>query len=224
MKQISDARSARNRREIPGALYSIAFLFLILFITNHIAYSQFELADLSSVVRDVKIRYNLTKTDVRRIRPMIERENEDVILIYTRYEGSTPGYSATLWREMIRRRNGFEARLNIDLTARGKSAVRAARTEMEARLLGVLVDEYVYFLDEWLELNPFQFAVADDLLKTENRIKHRLVVQYLNAPEVLEQELNRISDATNSKMARILLPSQIRLYRELLSPGSNLIG
>ena len=115
MRQISEIRSARHKRRALPAMYSLALLFLVLFLTNETTYSQFELVDLSSVVKDVKIRYNLTKNDVRRIRPMIERENEDVILIYSRYEGSSPGYSATLWREMIRRRSDFEARLDVEL-------------------------------------------------------------------------------------------------------------
>jgi len=224
MRQGSATISARIQLTPPTRLVSFGLFFFILLFTTAKAYSQYELFDIGSVVQDVKTRYNLSKMDVSRIRPMIERENEDVIVMYTRFEGSSSTYSATLWREVIRRRSDFESRLDANLTARGKTAVRAARTEMEERLFGVLVDEYIYFLDESLELNPFQFAIVDDLFKKEYRTKHRMIVKHLNDAALLERELDSASDSTNAEMERILLPTQIRCYRALLSPGTNLIG
>jgi len=224
MRQGSGTTSNLDRLAPPNVMLSLGLLFFFLLFTTAKAYSQYELFDIGSVVQDVKTRYNLSRTDVLRIRPMIERENEDVIVMYTRFEGSTAGYSAILWREVIRRRSDFETRLDVNLTARGRTAIRAARTEMEERLFGVLVDEYIYFLDESLELNPFQFAIVDDLFKKEYRIKHRLIVKYINDAASLERELDSANSSTNAEMERILLPSQLRYYRALLSPGSSLMG
>ena len=179
---------------------------------------------VNPIIRDVRAQLKLNIQDVRLVAPLIEQENRDVLLIYARFDSDEPEYSPALWKEVVNRRLDFESRSGSNLTNRQKAALRIARTALERRVLGILVDDYIYFLVDILELTDLQTEGIDYLLKIDCRKKHRSIINHYMSPAFLEAEIKLIEKETDSKMSDILSPAQLRIYHSLYLPDLNLVG
>jgi len=207
-----------------NVLKSLLILSILLFIPAESYPQDSESFGVKSIINEVKRKFRLNAQDLRRLVPLIKKENKNVILIYLRFDGDEPDYSAALWDEIIEQRTAFEARLDVDFTNRQKAALRAARTELERRVIGFVVEDYVTFLDKFLELNGLEFEVIDRLLNLEYKKKHQLVVRYLSDPPFLEAELQKLSEKTAYWMEKILSREQWRLYRSLSTENETVVA
>ena len=204
----------------------MVFIFLpIAFLTPSSGNAQNNhLFAVNPIIRDVKAQLRLNVQDVRLVAPLIEQENRDVLLIYARFDSDEPEYSPALWKEVVNRRLEFESRSGTNLTNRQKAALRIARTALERRVLGILVDDYIYFLVDALELTDLQTEGVDYLLKIDCRKKHRSIINHYMSPAFLEAEIKMIDGDTDTKMRDILSPVQLRIYHSLYGPDLNLVG
>lgn len=198
------------------------FLLLLLFILPQKAYFQKSnnVFAVSRVISDVKKRYKLNSQDVTKIKPLINRENNDIIQLYARFSTEEPEYSHRLWQEMIVQRRDFETR-KVILTKRQKVALRAARTGMEKRLLNYLVGDYVNFLGQLLNLGEFEFNDVQDIFETDKDKKYGLATNYLFNSVLLQKELEIVSEETERAMRKILSNEQWRDYRSLSGPDDS---
>ena len=179
---------------------------------------------VSSIMRDVKSQFKLNRGDVLRLGPMIENENFDVLMIYVRFGGDEPEYSRAIWRDVISRRTEFEGRLDPKLTNTQRSALRSARTALERRVLEFLIQDYLFFVSNVLQLDGLELEAIEHLFNKEIERKHKLVFNNLKRNSFLQAELEKANLETESWLARILTPEQLRIYRSISLQEDNLIG
>lgn len=211
------------RRAVP--LFPMPLVLIVLVLVPAMVYAQKgDFFSVSSIMRDVKSEFKLNRGDVRRLGPLIENENFDVLMIYVRFGGGEPEYSRAIWRDVISRRMEFESRGDPKLTANQRSALRSARTALERRVLEFLMGDYVFFLSNILELDGPELEAIEHLFNKEIKRKHKLVLSYLKRSSQLQTELDQASRETEYWLARILTPDQLRIYRSIAIPDDNLIG
>lgn len=175
--------------------------------------------DVKSVLQDVQKRFRLSQADLQFIGPLIQKDNSDLLVIYDRYGGSEPEYSSVMWRRVIDQRVEFEARARTKMTGRQASALRVARRALETRILTRIVEDYVDYLIVYLELEALEVEAVEHLFQKERRTKHQLVMKYLDRPDVLEKELDAITDRTDFWLGKILSAEQMKLYRSMFEPS-----
>lgn len=215
------ATSGRNGTEI---LRVLVFLLAASLIASSGYAQNNRLFAVKSIITDVKTQLRLNTEDLRLVSPLIEQENKDVLLIFARFDDDEPEYSPALWQDVVDRRSDFESRLQTNLTRRQKAALRIARAALERRVLGIIVDDYIYFLVDTLELNDLQAEGIDYLLKRDCRKKHLSIINRYASPVSLQAEIKTIDEETESKMKDVLSPVQLRIYHSLYSFDNDLVG
>ena len=214
--EVSQRSSSLSRRRRISKTICIAVL-LLLFPSR--GYAQIGgLFDISPVIELVKYRFKLNKKETATIGPLIREENLDVVSIYARFGGEEPDYSPLLWHRIMIRRHDFEDRIRSKPNNRQKSALRAARTELEDRVLNLVVDDFVFSLGPYLDLSGLEIEAVQNILNAECKRKHRLIVRDIFRPQILERELEIINAETKRKLKRILSPEQFRAYMALMGP------
>jgi hypothetical protein len=222
-RKLNEIKLTRNRREIGGAIFErfcrastlLPILLILLFISINAFAQTHAVYNVQPIIKDVKSKYGLTTQDLNRLIPLIKQENFEILTIYATFGDSENSYSPKLWIEIIDRRCEFDARIKGKLTKRQESALRTVRTEMEEQILNDLVEQYITFLSDYLELEPFQFDRINDLFFKEYKRKHRLITKNLSNIDYLQTELDSISRETESEIERILTPMQFRQYLTL---------
>jgi hypothetical protein len=199
-------------------------LVLLIFVAGTSHAQKADFFNVSSIMRDVKSEFKLNRGDVRRLGPMIENENFDVLMIYVRFGGAEPEYSRAIWRDVISRRTEFESRLDPKLTTTQRSALRSARTALERRVLEFLIQDYLSLVSSILGLDGLELEAMEHLFDKEIQRKHRLVFNNLRKTSFLQSELEKVSLETESWLAKILTPEQLRIYRSIALAEDNLIG
>ena len=190
-------------------------LFLLLAAAHSVPAQSSQQFDVKTITNDVKNRYKLNAHDVRAIQPLIDSENKKVVKIYARFCSNEPEYSARVWMQFVEERLSFESGLSTRLTAKQKEALRSARSRMERRVVGYIVNDYVGFLSQVLELSDFEFNDVHNVFESESGRKLWAISDYLNNPTRLEKALDEISNETDAKLRRILSPDQWQSYLEL---------
>jgi hypothetical protein len=215
----------RHPRSPAASLLRISLVLSMLILAPMMLHAQkSDFFSVSTIMRDVKSEYKLNRGDVRRLGPLIENENFDVLMIYVRFGGNEPEYSRAIWRDLISRRTDFESRLDPKLTAVQRSALRSARTAMERRVLDSLIQDYLFFVSNILELDGLEAEAIEHLFDKEVKRKHKLVLSGLTQTSRLRTDLEKISLETESWLAKILTPEQLRIYRSIATPEDKLFG
>ncbi|GEM_PF-3594927 len=193
----------------------IVILYILLIIPTD-AFSQgYSVFNIQTLIKEEKLKYNLTRNDIKLLLPLIKRENYEILNIYTRFGDSEIGYSEILWDFIILRRCEFETRIKGKLTKRQEAALRSVRTEMEEQILNLLVGDFINYLGDYLELDHFQFDRIGYLLYQEYKRKHQAVIRKLSNITLLQNEFERINVESKSEFGKILSPGQLRLYLTL---------
>ncbi len=112
-----------------------------------------ELLATSTLERDLTRQFKLTAVDIKRLDPLIKRENMKVVLTFGHYMQTENQDFLSLWNGVRSSRGEFETGLEGDLTSRQKSALRAARSEFELRVLNQWTSDYLTSLADYLELD-----------------------------------------------------------------------
>lgn len=183
-----------------------------------------EFFEVRSIIRDVKQRYELSTADLHRLGPIIQKENQEVLVIYSRFDGNEEGYPVDLWREVIRRRSDFESRITSGFKPKERAALRTARTALERRVLSYLVDDYINFLADVLELDNLQLEAVGKLMTRQSNRKHLSITKSLSSPALLDAQLDKLAKETDLAMQIILSQEQYRIYRTLSADPNGPVG
>lgn len=198
--------------ELCSPIFVIALLVLLFLQIS--AYGQnSEFFEVKSIIRDVKLRFELSPADIKRLDPLIKQENQEVLAIYSRFDGNEEGYPVDLWREMILSRRDFESRITSGFKPRERAALRTARTALERRVLSYLVDDFINFLADILELDNLQLEAVGKFMTRECGRKHLLIARSLSKPTLLDIQLSNLANETDTAMKIVLTPEQYRIYR-----------
>ncbi len=196
-----------------------AIIFLSLLSVHQVVDPQkTDAFGVDKLVNDVTKRFKLSSRDVKSIRPLIVRANQNVFEIYVRFSGDEPEYSDRVWDELIARRRDFDESIKTGLTARQRSALREARNGMERRVLNFLVEDYVHFLAEFLELRDREFEMVQDILQSENGKKYQIIITPIFDSASLQRALEAINQETERQMRSVLSGEQWRDYYSLTEP------
>ncbi len=215
---------ARDQAYARKLLYTIAIPILLLFIVPQDVYPQVrDVFQINKQVKDVKKRFGLSPRDVRAIEPLIDQENRNIVRTYAGFIGEAPEYSRRVWREIIICRLEFESTIDAGLTKRQASALRAARSGIEKRLLNYLVEDYVSYLGHYLYLTDWEMDEVQTMFDSESKRKYELVTRNLTNPAILQTEIGKICKETEERLRKLLDEEQWRIYLNLTAPNEFLV-
>jgi hypothetical protein len=172
----------------------------------------------------LKRQFKLTKNDIKRLHPMIKRENENVLLTYKHYSEVKNEVFLSLWDAVRSSRKEFETGLSIGLTTRQKEALRAARADFESQILNQWLDDYLRILSDALELDNLQLSCVSKVFESETEKRRRLIINELRKPVQTDAEWQRLTDERERFLEIVLDSDQIREYHTLGIPISELVA
>ncbi len=194
-------------------------LFLLLVLPETVHLQRNDPFAIRDITLDIRKQFNLSVSELKTIKPLIDQESRNVVRVYSRFSGDQPEYSNRVWMQIVEGRQQFEFGIQGDLTSRQRHALRAVRSHLEARILDDLLQDYMHFLGDFLELGEFEYKDVDRLLQAECQRKRWLVSSYLTNPPRLQQELGAVTDETDRGLRAILSDVQWRYYLELVDPA-----
>jgi hypothetical protein len=168
--------------------------------------------DHTQLERRLQRQFKLTNADMRRLRPLIEKESTDVARSYLYHSGAKHRDNfLSLWDNIRSSRVQFEAGLPDSLTVRQKKALHAARTEAETHIMYLWLDDYVGTLTSVLQLDRFQLASTQSFLEKETEKRLRLIRETDRNGEI-DSDWQKLTDEREKYLKGILDVDQFRDY------------
>src|SRR5436190_8458535 len=140
----------------PCVFSMLALWCLLIFLPQPVFSQRTDILEVKVLKNEIRNRYSLSERELLKIEPLIDQEGRKLIKMYVRFSGDEAEYSSRVWDQVIEDRSSFEQSLAPTLSKRQKEAVRSARSRMEKKVLGYLVDDYLNLLVQLLDLNDFQ--------------------------------------------------------------------
>src|SRR5215203_2600825 len=196
------------RRAAVAALCMLAFSVLPVSAAAQ-ADGAFETATVESHLRN---KFGLTARDMAVIRPMLRRENADLIMLLSGHEDGGSTSYLSLWNSILAKRSDFETGRLSGLTHRQKRALRYGRFEFESRILDVWMSDYVQGLAQMLELDSVQVFYIERVFNIEQTQRLRLWFASPTASVSLDPKWEKLTAIRDECIVRILSPAQLRDY------------
>jgi hypothetical protein len=172
--------------------------------------------------RGIKTEFKLTSKELRRLRPLIRRENENVARTFGRFSDERHRDNfLSLWDGIRSGRREFEATLPAEFNQREKNALRAARSVFESIVIDIWIEEYVGMLESVLEIDRFQVSYVQGIFDEEAEKRHRLIKSETEITTGSTLEWEQITTERDKSLKNILSPDQFKQY---LSLGDGLDG
>jgi hypothetical protein len=174
----------------------------------------------------LKRQFKLTVIDLKRIRPLISRETENVARTYAHYsEERYRDNFLSLWDAVRSNRWEFETGLPTDLSSRQKTALRSARDQVESQVLDLWLDDYLDALAVVLELDRLQLTYVQAIFENETEKRRQMIIIENKRAVRLNPEWQRITDEREGRLRAILDDEQFRSYLSMgTPPPEGLIG
>jgi len=228
MNRFSDKASGgvRNNAWLQSKLgkqctLAVLFFVLLLFFGACPARPQgHDLLGVRGVLPRLKKTYKLTSTDIQNLTPLVRQQNLEMLTLYFRFSKDPPEYSQRVWIQIIELRHQFDSSQSTGLSIRRRSALLAANRMLEGRMLTILVEDYVEFLAELLELDDWQFDEVSDAFEWDRKQKQSAVNRHSADLPALFRELAALTAHTEWNIRRILTPDQFREFRSILEKGA----
>lgn len=177
---------------------------------------QYEaLFDTASVERRLTTRLSLKPSDVNLLRPIMQRENDNLVSLYFHVSDVNSTDFLGLW-DAVRARNAIaDKSWPANLRPRQKQALSCARTEFETRILEKWLDDYLQTLGEWLELDWIQMKYVEKLFKSEHVARLEIFEKEKRLSIRLDYQWQELSVRREVKMEQILDKLQLREYHQM---------
>jgi hypothetical protein len=173
------------------------------------------LFETASVESRLTRKLNLTQNDLRSLRPLIESESDDLLLLYGYYVDQGNSDFLSLWNAVRSRQFEFQSRSFGKLTPRQKRALTLARYEFEAQILDQWLDDYLQMLTDELELDLVRVKYVQVVFDVEHQERLEILRKEAVTPVRLDALWQKLSDDRERKMKRILDDSQWRTYHRM---------
>ena len=160
----------------------------------------------------------LTPKDLRSIRPLMEWEIDDLLLLYAFYRDQNDPDFLSLWNAVRSRQVEFANRPTGKLTRRQEKALLLARLEFQTRILDQWLDDHLQMLNDILELDLVQFKYVQKVFDVEQRERVDILRKEGGGPVHLDALWQKLGDQREGKLEQILSGSQLRTYRQMKIP------
>lgn len=199
------------------------FLLILLFAGQ----SSGQIDDLFNTVlveRRLKSRYHLTSKDLHLLRPLIDRQNEDLLIaLSNRLETENTNF-LSLWEDMRGKRAKFEVSMPKSLSSRQRLALRAARAEAESKISAEWLDSYLVLLEDLLELDWVQGNFILKVLEIERGKRLQFLGDTVSDPTKKDNLWHSATAEREEAMLLILSPAQLITYRKMIDPSRRLVA
>ena len=200
-------------------VYGILSVLLLLLGTNTASSQGHDLLGVRGLIPRLKKTYKLTSADVASLTPLVSQENVEMLTLYLRFSRDPPEYSERVWIQIIELRHRFEKPSANGVSNRRRSALLAASRMLERRMLSILVEDYVEFLAELLELEDWQFDEVSNAFDWDRKQKQAAVNRNIADLPALYRELAGLSIQTESNLRQILTSEQFKELKSTLEKG-----
>jgi len=214
------ARHGEGRTKLFSYTIRAALLVvLILFGADSVNAQGPDILGLRGLMPRLKKTYKLTSSDVESLTPLIRQENVEMLILYLRFSKDPPEYSDRVWMQIIELRRRFDTNWAAGLTGRHRSALVAASRVLERRMLMILVEDYVDFMAEQLELDDWQFDEVNKAFEWDRKQRQAAVNKHIANLPALHREFAAIAAQTEWSLRRIMTPEQLKELRLMAEKG-----
>ena len=200
-------------------VYGILSVLLLLFGTSTASSQGHDLLGVRGLMPRLKKTYKLTSADVASLTPLVRQENVEMLTLYLRFSKDPPEYSERVWIQIIELRLRSEKQSATDLSRRRRSALLTASRMLERRMLTILVEDYVEFLAEYLELEDWQFDEVSNAYDWDRKQKLAVMNKHTGDLSALHRELAAITAHTEWNIRQVLTSEQLKELRLMLEKG-----
>jgi hypothetical protein len=172
----------------------------------------------------LKSRFQLTKTDIKVLHPMLKQQNEELILaLGSCMDDGNNAYMA-LWEVLKEKRRTFETQALRGLTTRQIKALRSARQESEAEVADQWLSSYLDLLNSSLELDWLRAQYVARVFQAEEQQRLKLLSSLDRGAGDSDSRWQSLSTEREQGMRSILTPGQLREYKSMTDPAGPLIA
>lgn len=176
------------------------------------------LFETASVERHIAKQLKLTRKDLRSLRPIIERENDDLLSLYGYHAEEYSSDYLSLWNAMRTRRLELENRPAAGLSPRQKRALSLARFEIVSRILEQWMDDYLQTISDLLELDWVQLNYVEKIFDAEHNKRLEVLRNEADQSVRLDVLWQKLTDDRETKLEQVLDESQLHYYHQMTSP------
>jgi Spy/CpxP family protein refolding chaperone len=164
-------------------------------------------------------RLNLTPEQTEKARPLVQAQVVKLRGLFQEYTGEGATVLPSFLQEFQKTRDDFRSSMFTILTEPQKSAFDQLRKEVDAALREEICTQRIALLKERLGLTPQQEAALRPILNDDFEKKRNLAVLHTSAtggPEArrpLNDEVRKVQAETETRLASVLTPEQMKTYR-----------
>lgn len=170
----------------------------------------FETARLES---RLKADLRLTATDIKILRPLIWKENNELISALAHCMSERDEDYLSIWISLRSENENFQTVRLRGLSSRQKMALRAAHAEFEARVVEHWQDAYIAVLAEVLELDWIQTDLVGKIFDADR--KKRLELLTATTTPSTDAAWKTLGDLLEARLSMVLAPEQMEQYRSM---------
>jgi len=199
--------------------YAILFAALLFSCASVAGAQGHDILGVRGLMPRLKKTYKLTSADVASLTPLVRQENVEMLTLYLRFSKDQPEYSERVWIQIIELRLRSEKQSATGLSGRRRSALLTASRMLERRMLTILVEDYLEFLAEYLELEDWQFDEVSNAFDWDRKQKLAVMNKHSGDLPALHRELAAITAHTEWNTRQVLTSEQLKELRLMLEKG-----
>lgn len=184
---------------------------------------QDNILETTSLESTLRNRFHLTKRELTSLKPILKRENAELIVVLDRcMDADRPGH-LDFWNRLRILRQDFESVSLIGLTQRQKHAMRDLRSEFELRISDIWQEFYLDYLTSILDLSWIQTNLIEKFLERDNQLRMAFLVTDTKMSDEATRVWEKLSTELDKQIEDSLTPDQKADYREMKVKGNRLV-
>jgi hypothetical protein len=169
-------------------------------------------------------RLHLTPEQTAKVKPLLDAHVRKMRGLFEEYTGGGAAVLPSFMQEFRKSREDFRAGLQPILTAPQKTEFDTLRKEVDESLRDLVVEKRLATLKAPLTLTPEQESTLHPILKDDFEKKRALLALTTGptggpqaSPQWLGDEVKKVQAETETRLASVLSPEQMKSYRDRLA-------
>ncbi|MFL6467963.1 MAG: hypothetical protein ACJ72Z_08395 [Pyrinomonadaceae bacterium] len=200
---------------LPGSSRNVYFWISVAILFGCISFGDASAQQLTkgTLVSGRSNSYGLTKQQLRPLMPLIKKQTDNMMKIFTKYDGligssySMQSINLDIWEDLMRNRQVLFGSPDISFTKPQSAALRSIFLQLEKEIVTMLLDEEVSLWGDELELSQQQMESLYQIAMLDIKRKHSLI-NVASSSETLSSKLKTVSEQTERSIEKLLLPEQ----------------